>query len=118
MYLFFGGKIVYNVEELADFLRRLALDHVCDGFASDIAGGVGYVVIKRNDHSQERLDVEVVGSENDLEQHLLVDGDELLIPFTDVGRALACLVLTLVRVRTGKRLSAMMFAVFQDLTGR
>lgn len=67
-------------------------------------------------HSQEGLDVEVVCGENDLKQHLLVDSDKLLIPFTDVCRALACLVLGLVRVCAGKRLPAVMFAVLQDLT--
>lgn len=36
MYLFFGGEVVYNVEELSDFLRSLALDHVRNGFAPDI----------------------------------------------------------------------------------
>lgn len=66
--------------------------------------------------SQEGLDVEVVCGENDLEQHLLVDSDKLLVPFADVGRALACLILGLVRVCAGKRLPAVMFAVFQDLT--
>jgi len=65
--------------------------------------------------SQEGLDVEVVCGENDFEQHLLVDSDKLLVPFTDVSRALACLILGLVRVCIGKRLSTMMFAVFQDL---
>lgn len=66
-------------------------------------------------HSQERLDVEVVGSENDLKQHLLINSNKLLIPFANVGRALACLVLTLVRVGTRERLSAMMFAILEDL---
>ena len=39
MYLFFGGEVVYNVEEFTDFLRSLALDHVCNGFAPDISEG-------------------------------------------------------------------------------
>ena len=38
-YLFFGGKVVYNIEELSDFLRSLAFDHVCNGFAPDIPDG-------------------------------------------------------------------------------
>lgn len=45
--LLFGGEVVLDVESLPDFLRRLALDHVGDGLASNI---------------QEGLDVEVVGS--------------------------------------------------------
>lgn len=69
-------------------------------------------------HSQEGLDVEVVCSENDLEQHLLVDSNKLLVPFADVSRALACFILGLIRVCAGKRLSAVVFAVFQDLPCR
>lgn len=36
MYLFLRGEVVHNVEQLSDFLRSLALDHVCNGFAPDI----------------------------------------------------------------------------------
>lgn len=44
---FLGGEVVLDVERLADLLRRLALDHVCDGLAADV---------------KEGLDVEVIGS--------------------------------------------------------
>lgn len=46
MILLFGGEIVLDVEGLADLLRRLALDHVGDGLATNV---------------QQGLDIEVVG---------------------------------------------------------
>lgn len=67
-------EVVLNVERLADFLRRLALDHVGDCLAADI---------------EQSLDVEVVCSEDDLEEHLLVDLHVLLVPLVDVGGLLA-----------------------------
>ena len=39
--------------------------------------------------SQEGLDIQVVRSEDDLEEHLLVDLHELLVPLVNVGRLLA-----------------------------
>jgi len=41
------GEVIGDVESLADLLWRLALDHVCNSFATNV---------------KERLDVEVVGS--------------------------------------------------------
>jgi hypothetical protein len=35
--LLFRSEVVDNVEELADLLRGLALDHVGDGLATDVA---------------------------------------------------------------------------------
>lgn len=72
--LLLGGEVVLDVERLADLVGGLALDHVGDGLAADV---------------QESLDVEVVGGEDDLEEHLLVDLHELLVPLVDVGRLLA-----------------------------
>ena len=37
-YLFLGSKVIDDVEKLPDFLRGLALDHVCNGFAPNIPG--------------------------------------------------------------------------------
>ncbi len=45
--LLLGREIVLDVERLADLLRGLALDHICNSLASDI---------------EERLDIKVVGS--------------------------------------------------------
>lgn len=42
---------------------------------------------------QQRLDIEVVGGEDDFEKHLLINGDELLIPFADICGAFAGLIL-------------------------
>jgi hypothetical protein len=64
---------------------------------------------------QKRLDIQVVGRQNDLEQHLLVNGDELLVPFADVCRALAGLILILVGVGSRQGLSTMVLAILQDL---
>ena len=66
-------------------------------------------------HAQKRLNVEVVGGEDDLEQHLLIDGDKLLVPLRDVSRPLAGLILVRVCIGGGQRLPTMMFAVLQDL---
>ena len=72
--LLFWREVVLNVECLADLLWRLALDHVGDGLAPDV---------------EESLDVHVVGREDDLEEHLLVDLHKLLIPVLDVRSLLA-----------------------------
>ena len=64
--------------------------------------------------SQEGLDIQVVRSEDDLEEHLLVDGDEFLVPFADISRPLAGVII--VRgIGSGQRLSTMVLAVFEDL---
>jgi hypothetical protein len=70
----FGSKVILDVECLADLLGRFAFDHVGDGLAADI---------------EESFDVHVVGSEDDLEEHLLVDLHKLLVPFFNVSRLLA-----------------------------
>lgn len=49
-------------------------------------------VIKRS-HLQQGFDVKVVGGENDLKEHLLVNVDELLVPFADISGTLASVVL-------------------------
>lgn len=48
------------VTDLSDLLRGLALDHVGDSLAADI---------------KQRLDIQVVGSQDDLEKHFLIDRD-------------------------------------------
>ena len=64
---------------------------------------------------QELLDVEVVSRQDDLEEHLLIDGDKLLVPLRDIGRALARLILVLVGVRGGEWLTTVVLAVLQHL---
>ena len=66
--------------------------------------------------SQEGLDIQVVRSEDDLKEHLLVDGDEFLVPLADVRRPLARLVLVLLRVCGGQGLAPVVLAVFKNLT--
>lgn len=72
--LLLRSEVVLNVEGFADLLGGLALDHVGDRLAANV---------------EERLDVHVVGGEDDLEEHLLVDLHELLVPLFDVGGLLA-----------------------------
>lgn len=78
-----GSEVVLDVEGLANLLRGLALDHVGNSLAGDV---------------KEGLDVEVVGSKNELEESGLVDLDELLIPGDDIVSAL--LVFLVVRGRS------------------
>jgi hypothetical protein len=54
------------------------------------------IVTTRN--VQQRLDIEVVGGQDNLEQHLLIDANELLVPLADVGCPLASLVLVLISI--------------------
>jgi len=72
--LLLRSEVVLDVERLTDLLWRLALDHVGHGLATDV---------------KQRLDVHVVGCEDDLEKHLLVDLHELLVPILNVGGLLA-----------------------------
>lgn len=117
--LLLGSEIVDDVEELPDLLGSLALDHVSDGLASNIARRNENVT--REDWKrkwlglQEGLDVEVVGSEDDLEEHLLVYGDELLVPFADIGGAFSGLVLVLVCIGRRERLATVVLAVLKNL---
>ena len=64
---------------------------------------------------QQRLDIEVVCGKDDLKQHLLINGDELLIPLRNVGCSLAGLVLALVDISGRERLATVVFAVLEDL---
>jgi len=98
--LLFRRKVVDDVEELADLFGGLALDHVCYRLAADI---------------EKRLDVEVVGSQDDLEEHLLINCDELLVPLADISGALARLILVLIGVGTRERLATVVLAVLQNL---
>ena len=67
--LLLWGEIVLDVERLPDFLRRLALDHVGHRHASEV---------------QQGLDVEVVGSKDELEQRGLVHIGEFGVEHLDV----------------------------------
>lgn len=63
---------------------------------------------------KERLDVEVVGSEDDLEEHFLVDLDELCVPVRDVGGTPARLFGI---VGGSGRVAAVVRAVLENLGG-
>jgi hypothetical protein len=42
---FLGSEIIGNIEGLSDLLWRLALDHVCDGFAANIKEGLDVKIV-------------------------------------------------------------------------
>ena len=121
-YLLLRREIIHDVEEFADLFGCLTLDHVRDGLATNItAYRLSFASPNPNTtifDSQERLDVEVVGREDDLEEHLLIDSDEFLIPLVNVGGALARIILVLLGVSCGQRLAAMVLAVLENLCKR
>ncbi len=45
-YLLFGCEVVHDIEELANFLRGFAFDHVRYGFASNIAEQRTYPAVR------------------------------------------------------------------------
>lgn len=65
--------------------------------------------------AQKRFYIEIVGGEDNLKQHLLVHGDEPLVPFRNICCSFTSFVLILVRVCTWQWLSTMVFAVLEDL---
>jgi len=95
--LLLGSEVVLNVERLADLLGGLALDHVGDSLAADV---------------EESLDIHVVGGEDDLEEHLLVDLHELLVPLFNVGGLLARVGVV---VLGGRRVVLVLGAPLEDL---
>jgi hypothetical protein len=92
-------EIIGDVECLPDFLRRLALDHVCNSLASRIEKGLDIQIIrslrvvsagKRERGFQEGL------YKNNFKQHFLVDLHKLLVPVIDVCGLFIALVVFLV----------------------
>lgn len=103
LYLSFllGGKVVLDVEQLSDLLGSLALDHVGDSLATQV---------------EQRLDVQIVGSEDDFEEHLLVNLDELAVPFGDVDVPSSGLLGGIVGIgRGGQGVVLVVLAPFEDL---
>ena len=64
---------------------------------------------------QKRFDVKIVGGKNDLEEHLLINCDELLVPFADISRSFAGLVLALVCIWRRQGLTTMVLAILENL---
>ena len=111
-------KVIHNVEELPDLFRCLTLNHVCNGLASDIAAMQNGSVVRQHCvlvmerlNAQEWLDVKIIRSKDDFEQHLLVYCNEFLVPLADVGCPLACFFLARL-IRCWKWVIAVMFAIF------
>jgi len=65
--------------------------------------------------SQKGFDIMVVGSKNNLKEHLLVHGDELLVPLADISSSFAGFILTRLGVSGGEGLISVLLAVLQDL---
>lgn len=72
------SEVVLDVECTADLFWRLSLDHVGNSLAGDI---------------EKSLDVQIVGSQDKLEESSLVDLKELDIPAGDVVSSLLAIVL-------------------------
>ena len=68
--LFFSrGKIILDVECLTNFLRSFAFDHVGNSLASNI---------------QQALNVQIIGSQNELKKGSLINFEEIRVPRTDI----------------------------------
>ena len=65
---FFGRKVVLNIKELANFWDALVLDQT-----SDLGAG----------QLEQRFDVQVVAGHDKLEENLLVEVDEVRMPWVD-----------------------------------
>ena len=61
---------------------------------------------------QQRFNVEIVGSQDDLKEHFLVDIDEFGVPIANLGGTLSGLFRFIGR---GRRIAAVMGAIFQYL---
>lgn len=79
---------------------------------SQMSGDERNAVVCKN--AQKSLDIEIVGGKDNFEKHLLINGDELLIPLANVSCSLPSLILR-VSFCCRKRLSSMMLAVVKDL---
>ena len=71
-------------------------------------------IIVYRDNTQQWLDIQIVRREDNLEQHLLVHRDELLVPFADISCPFAGLFSARVVCRR-ERVGAVMFAVLEYL---
>jgi hypothetical protein len=79
-------EVVCDVERLSDFLRRLALDHVCNSLTTGIKKRFDIQIIRSLHISYLTKKREGWGNyKDDFKQHLLIDLHELLIPVVDVG---------------------------------
>lgn len=68
--LLLGVEVLLDVGSLANLLERQVSKHDCDGLAAGV---------------KEAFDIHVVGSLNDLKQHLLVNLHEPLVPLIDIS---------------------------------
>jgi len=95
--LLLGSEVVLDVEGLTDLLRGLSLDHVGNSLAANV---------------KEGLDIHVVRGEDDLEEHLLIDLHELLVPLLNVCGLLARVGVVILG---GRRVVLVLRAPLEDL---
>ena len=95
-----------DIEKLADFFRLLTLDHI-----RAILLVIAYVHSLAAD-IEEALNVQVIGSQDNLKEHFLVHLDELGIPFRNVSGTAPHLVRLIGLCR---RVIAVVAAVFKHL---
>lgn len=115
--LLLRSEVVDNVEELTNLFRCLTLNHICNSLASNIAKqnlSMKFCQIRAID-VQQRFDIEVVSGEDDLEEHLLINGDELLVPLANISCPFSRVILVRIRVGSGQRLALVVLAIFEDL---
>ena len=90
------------------YLQRFCSQHRC--------GSVNIIGNKNWEcNSQKGFDVKVIGSQDYLEEHFLINRDEFLIPFADIRCAFTCLVLVLFSICGRERFATMMLAVLKNL---
>lgn len=67
---------------------------------------------------QKGFDVKIVSGKNNLEEHLLINCDEFLVPFANIRCSFARFILALVCVWSRQRLTTMVFAVLENLVNK
>lgn len=91
-------EIVDNVERLANFLRSLSLDHVGHRFARNV---------------QQILNVQVIGSQNQLKQRRLINFAKLEVPSANIIGSL--ILVRVILLGFHRRILNVILAVFGNL---
>lgn len=100
LFFFFRGKVVLNPKQIADLLRCLSLDHVGNRLTAQV---------------QQRLDVHVVGCEDNVKYLFFIIPDKSAIPGLDVIGVAGTAVIFFLVIGLGKWLILVMFTVLDDL---
>lgn len=114
---FLRSEVVLDVERLADLLGGFALDHIGNSLAANVKESLDIEVIRSlekdgplvNIRQQDRR---VITYQDDLEEHLLVDLHEFLVPLINIRGLFARIRVILV---SGSWVSLVMSAPLDDL---